>query len=80
MKVIKVSEGFFKDTIVVVAEKDESCEMGTICGTRKYHVSAGKKFRMKVPKKWCAEVGDNYKLSSLVYYLGALSEVFPWSW
>jgi len=80
MRVIRIREGLFKDTVVLKADKFEECYMGTLIGTRNYWVNKGTKVQIKLPKSWCVEVDDEYALEDLVIHLGGLSDKFDWQW
>lgn len=80
MRVKRVQEGWFRDTIVLIADEYEDCLIGTLMGLRTYWVEEGERARMKVPKDWCVEEGDEYDLEDLVLYQGGLSDTFSWCW
>ena len=80
MRVKSVKNGLFKDTVVLIADEDDNCIVYSFMGSYEYYVEEGEKVRIKVPKSWCAEVGDEYNLETLVIYCGGLSNAFSRRW
>ena len=79
MKVIRIEKSIlpWKETVVFEAEEDEYAELGHFLGTKEFSVDEGERVRMRVPKSWCLETGDNVNLEDLVLYH---QEKFDWRW
>lgn len=50
MKVIRVQRGFFKDTVILKANKFKECYMETLFGTKIYWVNNGTKVQINYLK------------------------------
>ena len=78
MKVISIEKrGWLKDTIIFRAIGFEECILGSFMGDKKFWVLPDRNMRIKVPKDWCLQYGDNVRLGSLVM---EDQNQFLWDW
>lgn len=77
MKVIEISKGWLRDTVILTATTKEKAIFDTFLGTKLFWVEKGERVRMKLPKSWCVQMDDEISLSDLVLHN---QDKFGWCW
>lgn len=77
MIVQRVSKGYLKDRVKLIAPRNETVTFQTFLGYKIFWVEQGDIITMKIPKSWMVEKDDSLRLEDLVYYN---QDPFCWHW